>query len=851
MLNSGEVPGLFAQDEKDRVAADVREYVEKQLGLPPTKEVCYAAFINRVRENLHIFLCMSPVGDAFRSRCRQFPSLINCCTIDWFTEWPEAALLSVSEKFLAPVDLGSDEAKNSLAKLCVHIHTSVTSASDRFWAELRRRYYTTPKSYLDLINLYVTLLAEKREEMDTARDRLLNGLMKLKQTNDMVDGMKADLAKLQPVLEEKSAATATLLEKVTKDQAEAEKTKVVVEAEEAEVKSQAAATKEIADDARRDLDKAMPALNAAVNALSALNKNDIVEIKSFAKPPPLVQMTMEAVCILKQEKADWDTAKKMLGDSNFMRSLMEFDKDNIPDSVVKKLKKYTDDPQFTPEVVAKQSNAAKSLCMWARAMDVYHEVAKVVEPKRAKLREAETSLKEANDTLKEKQDALAQVIASVESLQEQLATAQKEQKDLNDEADITRKRLERAGKLTSALADEGVRWQQTADVLGEQMHLLVGDVFISAACIAYYGAFTGSYRTGLVEDWVSSCRGEGVPVSEQPTLRATLASPVEVREWNIWGLPTDDVSVDNGILVTRGKRWPLMIDPQSMDKEFDLRVIKLTDGDYLRTLENEVQFGIPVLLENVGEELDPSLEPLLLKQIFKQGSVNYIRMGDATVEFSDQFRFYITTTLRNPHYLPETAVKVTLLNFMITQEGLSDQLLGVVVAEERPDLEGQRQKLVVESAENKRKLKEIEDRILHVLSSSEGNILEDATAIQILSEAKLVSNEIQEKAVVAEQTRREIEAARVGYRPCGAYNAVLFFCVRDMAGIDPMYQSSLGWFIGLFVRAIQNSTKTDDLQVDTIRGLLSFKSSVRTLAFSALPTTSTTLSPGSQYSVTV
>lgn len=112
-------------------------------------------------------------------------------------------------------------------------------------------------------------------------------------------------------------------------------------------------------------------------------------------------------------------------------------------------------------------------------------------------------------------------------------------------------------------------------------------------------------------------------------------------------------------------------------------------------------------------------------------------MGDSTVEFSEDFRFYITTTLRNPHYLPETAVKVTLLNFMITQEGLSDQLLGVVVAEERPDLEAQRQKLVVESASNKRKLKEIEDRILHVLSSSQGNILEDASAIQILSEAKV------------------------------------------------------------------------------------------------------------------
>lgn len=142
------------------------------------------------------------------------------------------------------------------------------------------------------------------------------------------------------------------------------------------------------------------------------------------------------------------------------------------------------------------------------------------------------------------------------------------------------------------------------------------------------------------------------------------------------------------------------------------------------------------------------------------------------MEFSESFRFYITTALRNPHYLPETAVKVTLLNFMITQDGLSDQLLGVTVAKERADLEEQRQKLVVESAENKQRLKEIEDRILKVLSESEGNILEDASAVQILSEAKVVSNEIQDKQVPSPvllalrfSTRRPIRAfahSRIG-----------------------------------------------------------------------------------------
>ena len=261
-----------------------------------------------------------------------------------------------------------------------------------------------------------------------------------------------------------------------------------------------------------------------------------------------------------------------------------------------------------------------------------------------------------------------------------------------------------------------------------------------------------------------------------------------------------------------------MIDPQgqankwikNMERASNLQVIKLSgSGDYLRTLENAIQFGLPVLLENIGEELDPSLEPLLLKQIFKQGGVNCIRLGDATIEYSNDFRFYITTKLRNPHYLPEVAVKVTLLNFMITPEGLSDQLLGTVVAKERPDLEEQRNALVVQSAENKRKLKEIEDKILEVLSSSEGNILEDETAINIITEAKVLGNDIAEKQKIAEVTEKEIEKAREAYKPCGAYTSILFFCISDLCNIDPMYQYSLPWFVNLFVASIMAAPHAD------------------------------------------
>ena len=92
---------------------------------------------------------------------------------------------------------------------------------------------------------------------------------------------------------------------------------------------------------------------------------------------------------------------------------------------------------------------------------------------------------------------------------------------------------------------------------------------------------------------------------------------------------------------------------QTREKENNLHVMKLSDGDFVRKLENCITFGYPLLLENVYEELDPTLEPLLVKAIFKQAGSLQIRLGDNTIEYNENFRFYITTKLRNPHYAPE------------------------------------------------------------------------------------------------------------------------------------------------------------------------------------------------------
>jgi len=101
-------------------------------------------------------------------------------------------------------------------------------------------------------------------------------------------------------------------------------------------------------------------------------------------------------------------------------------------------------------------------------------------------------------------------------------------------------------------------------------------------------------------------------------------------------------------------------------------VFKLSESNLIRVLELAIQFGRWVLLENIGEEIDPALEPILLQQKVKQGNSWMIKLGERSIQYNDNFKFFMTTTIPNPHYSPETSVKVTILNFSITPVGLEE-----------------------------------------------------------------------------------------------------------------------------------------------------------------------------------
>ncbi|XP_055958183.1 dynein axonemal heavy chain 3 [Patella vulgata] len=846
ILNTGDIPNLYENEERLEIIERMMVVCQQenaQIELTPLN--MYNKFIERMRRNLHVVLAFSPIGDAFRNRLRMFPSLINCCTIDWFQAWPEDALELVANKFLDDVEM-TQEVREETVVMCKHFHQSVRALSTKYYDTMRRRNYVTPTSYLELIKTFKNLLNKKRFEILTLKNRYMVGLEKLEFSEQQISVMQTELVELQPKLIETSEETEELIVIIEGETIEVEAKKKLVEEDEAVANKSAEEARSIKIECEEKLAVAMPALNAAIAALDTLKQNDISLVKTMLNPPQGVKLVMESVCIMKgikpERKTDpsgkaiedyWPAAKRMLNDMKFLDSLKEYDKDNIAGSIMKKIReKYTSNPDFDPAIIKNVSSACEGLCRWVRAMDIYDSVIKVVAPKQKSLATAEGVLSEQMAKLHQTQAELKQVTDKLQTLNDHLAQKQTEKTNLEENIELTKIKIERAEKLISGLGGEKVRWTQNVETLTETYMNIVGDVLLSASVVAYLGPFILDYRQTAIKEWYSMCKDKGIPVSEIFSLNRTLGDPVQIRDWQIAGLPVDNYSTDNAIIVMSANRWPLMIDPQgqankwikNMEKANKLEIVKPNDPNYIRCLENCLQFGNPCLLENVGEELDPILEPILLKQTFKQNNIDYIRLGEHIIEYSQGFQFYITTRLRNPHYLPEVSVKVTLLNFMITPLGLQDQLLGIVAAKEKPELEEKKNQLIVESAYNKRQLKEIEDKILEVLSSSQGNILEDETAINILSSSKVLSEEISQKQQIASQTESEIDGVRNGYKPVAHHGSILFFTISDLANIDPMYQYSLTWFINLYHQSIINSDKSDELweRINNLREHLTY-----------------------------
>eukprot|EP01083_Nonionella_stella_P214893 773915_1 len=432
----------------------------------------------------------------------------------------------------------------------------------------------------------------------------------------------------------------------------------------------------------------MPALEASKKAVDCLTKASLTELKALKTPDAKILEVTKCVLILKdceRKNHTWKRAQSMMKNVDaFKRELENFNAEQIDSQLLKLIKPILAKEYFNQQAMQKISFAASNLCVWVVATVQYNEIYKDVAPKMAAAAEAEKEHGEAMLILNRVEQQVAAKEALLKRVTDELQSAIEEKNRVEADAQACQDRLALAERLVGGLSDENKRWSLGVENLQKKHSTLVGDVLLSAAFVSYIGAFNSAFRKELWQNkWLTDLIEKEIPVSEnirtlELTPKDVLTSISDQAKWANEGLPVDSISIENAAIVTLCSRWPLMIDPQQQGIKWiknhhssnnTLKIINLNHPRWLSQIIRAVEQGHTVLIENVSENIDPTLDPILSRAIIRKGRSMRIRIAGEEKDYDPKFKLYLQTKLSNPHYRPELFAQCTLINFIVTESG--------------------------------------------------------------------------------------------------------------------------------------------------------------------------------------
>jgi len=708
LLASGEVPGLFEGDEYTALMTACRDSAARDGVIVDSEEELWRRFTAIVQRNLHVVFTMNPSGGEWKNRSTTSPALFNRCVVDWFGTWGSKAMGEVGKEFTNTLDMGDAEAvggswgigdgeelmncvaeafeglpdnsiRQAVVSALVDFHKTTKAMAEEIasTSDSPCRTYLSPRDYLALIQNFVTCLNTRRSATEDEQLHVNAGLTKLVQTQENVAELKRDLGIKEKSLREKETLANNKLQQMVSDQNVAEKRKEEAEKMSIAVEKQQVQIDERKAEAQRDLDQAEPALIQAQQSVRGIKKRDLDEVRNLSRPPDKVKFTLEMLAImLGEKKLEWADIRKMLSNSQFIPSIINFDVDKLSARQIKIVQeKYIDGhPDINIESVMRSSKACGPLYVWAVSQIKYSTVYARVQPLRDEVKQLEEEAKQANDEKIRIEKEVNQLEASIAQYKADYAILIRDVTSLKAEMETVSTKVGRAESLIKSLSRESERWSKSSEGFQSILRNLVGDALLMAGFLTYSGFFDFKTRLLLAQKWRTSLDVLGIEYREGLGMVESLSTASQRLQWESMGLQDDSLSMENGVILDECVRFPLVIDPSGQAIEFLMNKFKdqkiqctsFLDKAFMKTLAGAVRFGTTLLIENV-ETIDPVLNPILNKEIQKTGGRSLVRIGTEDVDYSPKFNVILSTKDPAAKLTPDLCSRVTLVNLLLHQ----------------------------------------------------------------------------------------------------------------------------------------------------------------------------------------
>ena len=821
LLASGEVPGLFEGDEYISLLNMAREHIVKEIKGVDTEEEIYKAFIKGVQRNLHVVFTMNPLSPDFSNRAASSPALYNRCVIDWFGDWSREGLFQVAKKLTENADLRKENfKKQDMSKEEMHTlivdsitsyHMIIKDLNDKLSKNAKKFNYITPRDFLDFIKHFTNLQKEKNEELNEQKTHINKGLQKIIQTEKIVNELKQSLAIKGKELDKKQEETKLKFEKIMEDTEKARQNKEKAENKQKQIEETKKEIDERTKKVNDELSTVLPKMEAAKQAVGNMSKKNFATLKSLKKVGDTIKFPLKLIAMIytkltgktPKEKMEWDEIKNCLIKEDFISTIKNAKIESLGPKLTNMIHKEITENEWSIDKIKNAFFEAGLLAEWIESTIACANINNQMEP----LKKEIAGLNAQKDKVVAEYDEIAKEKEILEKNIEQLKInydeSLAESNNIKQEIEQVQSKVERSEKLLINLSSEKERWSKQMDEFKININNLLGDTYLSSSFLAYIGFYDAFYRKYLKDKARQIVKQNEIISSNDFDEVEWLTKANDKANWQNCKLPNDNICLENATILQRFNRYPLIIDPAGQATEFiktfysskNLKSSTFTDSNFLKLLENALRFGYPILVQDV-EKIDPIMNSLLNKEIHKQSGRNLIRIGDQEIDFSMTFNMFMITRDSSCHFTPDLCSRVTFLNFTITQSSLQNQILDIVLKNERPEVNNKKEELIKAQREYKLQLRQLEEDLLTALNS-EGNLLENNEVMTRLEDIKKKSFEISEEVSKSEDIMKELESTMNEYAPLANKASRIFFALDSLEIIHYLYRYSLSFFMDI------------------------------------------------------